>query len=396
MTESVKVSVILTSYNHEKYLREAIESTLHQSFSDFELIIWDDASTNSSPQIIESYTDPRIKFFRNDENRRAGYGINKAIREGIAKGEYVAIHHSDDVWEPEKLEKQVAFLDSNPQIGAIFTWAQIIDDDGQPFQDDTHYYAKVFEQTNRTRYDWLNYFFYHDNALCHPSVLIRKKCYDDVGLYRRGMAQVTDFDMWIRLCLKHEIYILPEKLVRFRVHANEMNTSGSRPETRIRVQFEYLQILENYISLSSLEEFLKVFPLAQKYVVAGDFDNYFALGMISLEAGRYKTTELFGLLLLFEALNDPLREEKLQRLYGFGHIDLIELTAMHDIFSVEKLVNMASLAYKVNELELEIRNIHNSRVWRAAQYLQNLYKSLIPTGSFREKILRSFLGKSLN
>lgn len=101
-----KVSIILTSFNHAKYLREAIESALNQTFSDFELIIWDDASTDDSWEIIQSYSDPRIKSFRNDVRRRGIYGINRAISE-VAEGEYIAIHHSDDVWELNKLALRI-------------------------------------------------------------------------------------------------------------------------------------------------------------------------------------------------------------------------------------------------------------------------------------------------
>ena len=90
-----KISVILTSFNHAKYLREAIESTLNQTFTDFELIIWDDASCDNSWEVINEYNDPRIKRFRNDIQRRGGWGMNKAITE-IASGKYIAIHHSDD------------------------------------------------------------------------------------------------------------------------------------------------------------------------------------------------------------------------------------------------------------------------------------------------------------
>ena len=108
MAEKARVSVILTSYNHAKYLKEAIESVLNQTFSDFELIIWDDASTDESWQVITSYPDGRIQSFRNEVQKRAAFGVNKAISE-IAAGEYIAIHHSDDIWEPQKLEKQVAF-----------------------------------------------------------------------------------------------------------------------------------------------------------------------------------------------------------------------------------------------------------------------------------------------
>src|SRR5206468_12755719 len=109
------------------------------------------------------------------------------------------IHHSDDAWEPEKLERQVAFLDGHPEIGAVFTNALAIDEVGSPLLDRTHFLFNIFDQPNRTRHEWLRFFFTVSNALCHPSVLIRKLCYEDCGLYRAGFAQLCDFDMWIRL-----------------------------------------------------------------------------------------------------------------------------------------------------------------------------------------------------
>src|ERR1700690_1971582 len=108
MNKPPKVSVFLTSFNHAKYLRGSIDSVLHQTFSDFELIILDDASTDDSWQIIQSYSDPRIQTFRNKTNLG---GYFPGAFPGMASAEYIAVHHSDDLWEPEKLEKQVPFLD---------------------------------------------------------------------------------------------------------------------------------------------------------------------------------------------------------------------------------------------------------------------------------------------
>ena len=326
----MKVSIILTSYNHTKYLREAIESALHQTFSDFELIIWDDASTDDSWEVINSYNDPRIRAFRNANNLRSG-NINRALEK--TTGEYVAIHHSDDAWEPEKLEKQVAFIDSHPEIGAVFTWAQIVDEDGQPFQDDTHFYYKIFDQPNRSRHEWLNYFFYRGNALCHPSVLIRKQCYDDVGLYRYGLGQLPDFDMWIRLCMKYEIHVLPEKLIRFRVRVGEANTSGNRPEVHVRGQFEFFQILHNYIAVRANDEFQKIFPVSAQYFQNDESDVDFALAMTAISA-PYHFSRLLGLQLLFKILNNPSQSETVQRIYNFSAREFFFLTAQYDVFSM--------------------------------------------------------------
>src|SRR4030095_9916354 len=105
-----------------------------------------------------------------------------------------------------------------------FTDALAIDGSGNALRDSTHFYFNAFEQCNKTRHEWLRFFFGANNALCHPSVLIRKACYDNCVLYRFGFAQVGDMDMWIRLCMRYDIHVLQEKLVRFRVHANDANS----------------------------------------------------------------------------------------------------------------------------------------------------------------------------
>jgi len=365
-----RISIILTSYNHEKYLRESINSILNQTFTDFELIIWDDASTDESWKIIKSFSDPRIQSYRS-----LTQNVVRNIRTEIDKtqNEYIAIHHSDDIWEPEKLEKQMAFLESNPQIGAVFSWAQIIGEDGGSLNDQSHPYNNLFEQPNRTRQEWLNFFFYHGNALCHPSLLIRKTCYQECGAYRYGFAQLPDFDMWVRLCLRYDIHILPEKLVRFRVRAGELNFSGDRADARIRQQFEYLQIYENYLALKSPEEIIKVFPDARKYIKPEGFDANFALAMVFLEANKFNTTNLFALQLLFQALNDPERAKRINDLYDFSTKNFIELSARYDVFSIEN-------NFHLPWLNRFLKKIRVSRFWKAILFIRKNIKNARANG----------------
>jgi len=396
MSQDHKVSVILTSYNHAKYLRQSIESVLDQTYSDFDFIIWDDGSTDESWEIIQGFSDPRIRAIRNKTDLR-GSPIRSAFSKVLTR-EYIAIHHSDDIWEPNKLEKQVAFLDDNPVIGAVFSNALIIDDNGALFTDEVHFYHQIFNQPNRSRFEWLNYFFYRGNALCHPSVLIRKQCYLDCGLYRYGLGQIADFDMWIRLCLKYEIYVMSEKLVRFRIHSQEMNTSTDRPEVRIRGQFEYLQVLNNYRKITTFEELVKVFPIAEKYIEPDDVDLDFALGMVALEAKPYKFTELFGLNILFEVFNDKRRMKKIKEVYGFTHNDFITLTGKHDVFSTMVVENLKTqltekeqqLAQKEQQLaqkEHELASIKNSIYWKLVLILKRIRYTLIPHRSRRERLI---------
>ena len=142
-----KVTVILTSYNQAQYVAQAIQSVLNQTFTDFELFIVDDGSTDNSQEIIKTFTDPRIKFFLYRKN----LGALKAIKEPInsANGKYIATQHSDDLWTADKLEKQVDFLEKNPDYAACFTQAEFIDETGNLYElPETHPYHNIFEQKN--------------------------------------------------------------------------------------------------------------------------------------------------------------------------------------------------------------------------------------------------------
>jgi glycosyltransferase involved in cell wall biosynthesis len=350
--ENPKVSVILTSYNHEKFLRASIDSVLDQIFQDFELIIWDDASTDSSWDIIKSYDDFRIKAYKNETNEVRG-SLNKMIRQ-VAVGEYIAVLHSDDMWEPTKLEKQVAFLNKNPKIGAVFSDALVIKENGDLFLDETNFYAHIFSQPNRSRYEWLNFFFYKGNALCHPSVLLRKICFDNVGTYRDAFLQIDDFDLWVRLCMQYEIYILPEKLVRFRILENAKNVSADRPDSYIRNQIEFFFVLNHYREIPDIATFLNIFPEGNKWVKSDQDDLLFILGMVAVNSGEVAVRNLFGLRLLFEAVNDPRRSEVIREKYGFSKKDYFELTGRLDVFSVEALKN---LTLQVTERDQTIQGL---------------------------------------
>jgi glycosyltransferase involved in cell wall biosynthesis len=372
-----KVSVILTSYNHAKYISHSIESVLQQTYTDFELIIGDDASTDESWSIINTYRDPRIRAFRNDINS-AGQQLNTAI-ETLAQGEYIAVHHSDDIWESNKLTWQVDFLESHSEFGAVFTDALAIDEDGDPLINSTHAYSNIFSQPNRTRHQWLNFFFCRGNALCHPSVLIRKECYNHCGLYRNGLGLLPDFDMWVRLCLKHEIYVLPEKLVRFRVRTDEANTSGNRPEVRIRGSVEYFVILKRFLSVSSFEELATIFPEAEKYYRTDGFNLKYVLGMVALEKRPFSFTELFGIQLLFELLEDPVQAGRIKSIYDFDYQDLIRITGQCDVFRVETLIQynaqIESLMQAVTDRDQQLQDLSQA-VTDRDQQLQDLSQAV--------------------
>ncbi len=252
-----KVTVIIPSYNHARFIAEAINSVLQQTFQDFELLICDDASMDDSVEIIKTFKDERIQLHINQINLGACVTFNNMIKK--AKGKYIALLNSDDVWYSDKLRKQVEFLESNINCGAVFTHAQIIKEDGGLFENKEHFYYKIFDQPNRSQEEWLQYFFYSGNCICHPSMLIRKSVYDGVGLYNPLMASLPDFEMWIRVVAKFEIYILQEQLIKFRILDGEQNASGNNLNNTIRSRFEYTKILETFCNVLDIKLFNNTF-----------------------------------------------------------------------------------------------------------------------------------------
>lgn len=328
----MKVSVILTSYNHEKYLRESIDSILAQTCQDFEVIIIDDCSSDTSWDIINKYDDPRIRRVRNSTNT---VWIIKEVIENIqVNGEYIAVHHSDDVWLPDKLEKQVEFLDYHAEYAGVFTSAEVIDENGSAYANTEGFYYKLFETENKTRFEWLRYFFYEGNCLCHPSVLMRKEVYYDVRPFINGMYQICDMMMWILICQKYDIFVLPEKLVKFRILNKEKNTSGMRVDSQIRSSIELFLMLQFYQKIREKEEFLKIFPEAQPYCDGEVFIPEYALAQLCINIQGQDYYKLFGILLMFQLLNDDDKAGILQKQYNYDGKSFVNQIGKTDIFHV--------------------------------------------------------------
>jgi glycosyltransferase involved in cell wall biosynthesis len=252
-----RVSVTMASYNHHSYVRAAIESVLAQSFQDFEICVTDDGSTDGTADVLRAIDDPRLSVVGFPINRGACLAMNASI--GRARGEYVAILNSDDVFMPEKLEKQVQFLDEHPEIGAVFAFPSFIDENGMAVSEAESFYRGLFRVENRPRHEWLRHLFFAGNVFCHPTVLIRRRCYDDVGLYSPALAQLPDYEMWIRLLGKYDVHVLPQQLIGFRVLKGQANASAPRAEVRVRVQWEMTRLLARYLEFDDAL-LLSIFP----------------------------------------------------------------------------------------------------------------------------------------
>lgn len=369
-----KITVILTSYNHEKFLREAIDSVLFQTESDFELIIWDDASTDTSWDIIQSYDDPRIKAFRNDRCMRGVWGINKAIFEH-ATSPYIAIHHSDDTWDRTKLEKQIAFLDTHPEVGAVFTKVAVVKENGMPLKDEKHPYKEVFNVHNRDRFLWLRHFFYHRNCLCHPSVVVRKSVYEEIGGYVYGFSQLGDFNAWIRICMRHQIYILDEALVTFRILDGKKNSSSDTPRNHISCKLEMYQTFKLYRALAGSDDLYLVFPELKAFYSHSAISRLFVLGLLMAKINEHGVLGLIGLEFLSELLQSPQAAQLLLERHNFSYTDYIELAKDCDCFRPVQIVSRYSFIETVWE---KCRNQIEAQNKEIARLKRLLHKHQLP------------------
>ena len=342
-----KVSVVMAVYNHEKFVAESIESVINQTYNDWELIITNDGSTDQSLNIIKQYNNPRIKLFSFDKNTGARVARNNSIK--YAQGEYIAVINSDDVWLSDKLKKQTNFLNANPDIGAVFSYASFINDESEDIGYN-HYYGRIFIQPNKNRFDWLKHFFLSGNCLCHPSVVIRKLCHENLGLYNERFGQLSDFDMWVRLVTRYPIHILPENLVKFRLLKNMQNISAQTPEKMSRYTLEQYRVLKNYLNPEIYNNFTKIFDCETDLQQIGitkinhiDAETApFLLAMIARKKG-HPSWDLFSFDILYDLCRDKNTVEKLKDQYGFNYSTLISLALKQDIFSIVSLNNTSNL-----------------------------------------------------
>jgi glycosyltransferase involved in cell wall biosynthesis len=237
----------MASYNHAPYVATALRSVLEQSFQDFEIVVTDDGSVDGTAEAARQVRDPRISVKSLPTNVGGSIALNASILR--CSGRYVAVLNSDDIFLSGKLERQVRYLDAHPEIGALFGYPQFIDERGIRLAPGETFYGNTFDVANRTRAQWLRHFFFHGNALCHPSLMIRRTCYEAVGLYNPALAQLPDLEMWVRLLHRFDIHVLPEPIVGFRILEGDRNASSGRPDAIARVQWEWLRVLPHYLTL---------------------------------------------------------------------------------------------------------------------------------------------------
>jgi len=210
------VSVIMPAYNARQYITESIESVIAQTYKNWELIIVDDNSTDSTASIIKEFTlkDPRIKYLYQDRGRQ-GKARNKAIKN--SNGDYIAFLDADDLWEQSKLEVQIDAIENSPDITLLFTQGFILQPDGDSIPMD----VKVQNWSFQNDID----LFITQNQIPILSVLVKKQALVDVGYFSEDPAiqNAEDYHLWIKLLKQSTFLSIPNRLFYYRIH-NQQST----------------------------------------------------------------------------------------------------------------------------------------------------------------------------
>ncbi len=234
-----KISVVMPAFNAAEFLDEAVCSILNQTFRDFEFIIVDDGSTDDTARILQKYAkaDSRVQVFP-----QANEGMISALNRGcrLARGRYIARMDADDISFPERLQKQLAYIEGHPQIGILGTWIYNIDQNGS-------LRGNWRPPTNSKMLKWTLFF---GVCVAHPSVLMRRDVIAQLNFYRPDAVHGEDVDLWFRASSFTEFGNVPEVLLKYRVW------TGSTHQRGLQVRSDrHVQLLASYI-----RDFLNVDP----------------------------------------------------------------------------------------------------------------------------------------
>ncbi len=242
------VSICMPTYNAEKTVKQTLESILNQTYRNIEILVVDNASTDNTVSVVRESADPRIKIYCNDTNIGAEGNFSKCVR--LAKGEYTAIFHADDLYLPDMVQKQVQAFQENPTIGAVFTMAKRINS-----RDEV-----IGEMNLPSELRWKGKGVYHfpeiflsvlknGNFLVCPSAMVRSELYKQlVPFDAERFGTSADLDMWLRILERHTVTILEDKLMHYRISKSQ----GSYKFGYLRTQpADFFKVMDYYLSAKS-------------------------------------------------------------------------------------------------------------------------------------------------
>lgn len=238
------VCICIPTYNAAATIRETLASILAQTYTNLVIHVSDNASTDKTLEIVESMADPRIHIHRHEKNIGGEGNFTRCIQ--LATGKYTAIFHADDLYGTDMVAKQVAFLESHPEAGAVFTEADMIDEYSKKIGaitfpgdltslGDQVSFAGIFKSVLR-----------YSNFLICPSAMLRTDVYlNEIAVWRGSLFGTgADLDVWLRVARHHNLGILPERLMRYRISA----TQGTQALRERTTRGDFFRVIDHYLA----------------------------------------------------------------------------------------------------------------------------------------------------
>ncbi len=259
-----EVSVIIPTYNYGHFIKEAIKSVLSQSFSDLEVIVVDDGSTDGTKNVISTFNDSRISYiFQNNG------GLSSARNNGLinSSGEYIGFLDADDLWMPEKLELQLSIFKKKQNVGLVYTGYEVIDYSGT---------CIATRNVHKIEGDLISQLILGNIVSGSATTsLVRRKCYETVGLFDSTLKSCEDWDMWLRIALIAEFDYIDQPLAKIRLHGGNMTCDPRCMENGL---FSVVEKFYSEDNLSSELKLLKPMALVRAHRDSANF--YFRSGQV--------------------------------------------------------------------------------------------------------------------
>jgi glycosyltransferase involved in cell wall biosynthesis len=314
--EDKKITVVMSAYNHGKYVGRTIESVLNQTYQGFKFLVADDASQDDTVDVIMRYEDKidEVHLFNiNSGGGRVGELLTSADTP------YTALINSDDYWEREKLEKQLAYMEAHPDCAACFTWCNIRDEEGNITD------KQDFTVQNRTREEWMYQFVMYGNCLAHPSILIKTDIYRhllcDMNLAQ--MRQTGDFYIWVKLVQQHDIHIIEEPLTNFVEHSSELSTnvSASNFENYVRASEEMSHIFHREMKTMDDDFFRRAFQSVMRNPNASTHEEIMCEKFFAMLSSTYDGVKNAAINYYYDVFSDNSLYRVMVEKYGYTNKD---------------------------------------------------------------------------
>jgi hypothetical protein len=373
----------MPAYNNSRHIAAAIESVLAQTMADLELVVVDDGSGDDTAAVVRRFDDPRIVLLCHP-HRGAAEATNAAVR--AARGRYIALFAADDVCRPERLERELAHLAATGQR-IVFSGADFIDESGEALTRE-HFASGWFNHPSRTRAEMLAWFFFRGNYLCTVTCLAEKSLFLEAGLFPATSAQLPDFAMWLALITRHELGLIPDRLIAYRVHGDGSNASA--PANSRRAYFELCQIYRNMFVDCPAELFREAFAGRLTKPDFADGAEYALEQSFLYLQHDIPAVRALGLERLYQQLQDPVFLDTADRVYAFDVPKLLDLTNSFDATTAVEFLETRDWALGLEHIngclvverdaakvEIESLQAHIGAVKADRQILQSAYQATL-------------------